>query len=71
MTSQWFHDSVAAGYSVAEEDYDVDRERGEAGEAGVDGEAGEDGASRISRKRYIITLLHTEWGEPWDFPPLA
>ena len=48
VTVQWFHDSVAAGYSMPEEDYDVDQERGE-GRA-----ASEGGASGTSRKRYCV-----------------
>ena len=41
MSAQWFHDSVEAGYSMPEPDYDVDKEQG--------GES----ASGTSRKRYV------------------
>lgn len=44
VSDQWFHDSVAAGYSMAEEEYDVDKEAGEGGEGG-------EGANETSRKR--------------------
>ena len=50
VTAQWFHDSVAAGYSMPEEDYDVDRERGEGREAG------EGGTNGTSRKRYAVFI---------------
>ena len=47
VSAQWFHDSVEAGYSMPEGDYDVDKEKGG---AGVDGES----VSGTSRKRYIL-----------------
>ena len=34
VSAQWFHDSVEAGYSMPEVDYDVDREQEGAGEEG-------------------------------------
>ena len=46
VTAQWFHDSVEAGYCLAEEDYDVDREGGEVGGAC-------ETASGTTRKRYV------------------
>ena len=47
VTAKWFHDSVEAGYSMTEGDYDIDREPGEAGE----------GDNGTSRKRYV-TINH-------------
>ena len=47
VSAQWFHDSVEAGYSMPEGDYDVDKEQGEAGEEGRENSRG------TSRKRYM------------------
>ena len=44
VTAQWFHDSVESGYSMAEGDYDVDKEQGKAREA-------EESAGGTGRKR--------------------
>ena len=52
MSAQWFHDSVEAGYSMPEPDYDVDREQGGAGEGG-------ENANGTSRKRYVNIGLYT------------
>ena len=46
VSAQWFHDSVEAGYSMPEDDYDVDKEQG------GDGEDGER-ANGTSRKRCV------------------
>ena len=56
VSAQWFHDSVEAGYSMPEVDYDVDREQG--GEAGEkeDGNEGET-ARGTGRKRYVQLIM--------------
>ena len=44
VSAKWFHDSVEAGYSMPEGEYDVDKEQGVTGEDG-------EGASETNRKR--------------------
>lgn len=60
VSAQWFHDSVEAGYSMLEVDYDVDREQG--GEAGEkeDGDEGET-ARGTGRKRYVCSVDNDKW----------
>ena len=55
VSAQWFHDSVEAGYSMPEADYDVDKE----GQGGDGREEGGEGASGTSRKRYVIIIIST------------
>ena len=53
VSAQWFHDSVEAGYSMPEADYDVDKE----GQGGDGREEGGEGASGTSRKRYVTSMF--------------
>ena len=58
VSAQWFHDSVEAGYSMPEVDYDVDKEQGgEAGEKEDDGET----ARGTSRKRYVQLIMTNKY----------
>jgi hypothetical protein len=50
VSAQWFHDSVEAGYSMPEADYDVDKE-GQGGDGREEGGGEGASASGTTRKR--------------------